>query len=223
MKNFLIALLLLGLAAPMRAQSSSDAQLENLGRGVTAIPGQSSGMFVSWRLLGTDTKSTTFDLLRNGNTIATDISTTTCYADATGTSSHIYQVVTKVNGEAVDTTKAITPWSDCFYQLHLDLPTASGCTYTPSDCSTGDVDGDGEYELIVKWDPSNAKDNSQGGITGNVFLDCYKVDWAAGGKIDNWDGPVPHASISRERIYTTTMLQAPAMENLNVTKHKNYS
>ena len=160
MRHILFALFLLGITLPMRAQSLPDAQLENLGRGVTAIPGQSKGMLVSWRFLATDTKSTTFDLLRNGNTIAADISTTTCYADATGTSNHTYQVVTKVNGEAVDTTEAITPWSDYFYQLHLDLPTASGCTYTPSDCSTGDVDGDGEYEIIVKWDPSNAKDNS---------------------------------------------------------------
>ena len=181
MKNILIALLLFGFTSPMRAQNPSDAQLEDLGRGVTAIPGQSNGMFVSWRLLATDTKSTTFDLLRNGSAIATDINTTTCYADATGTSGHTYQVVTKVNGEAVDTTEAIVPWSDYFYQLHLDLPTASGCTYTPGDCSAGDVDGDGEYEIIVKWDPSNAKDNSQGGTTGNVFLDCYKVNWAAGG------------------------------------------
>ena len=181
MRHILFALFLLGITSPMRAQSLPDAQLENLGRGVTAIPGQSNGMLVSWRFLATDTKSTTFDLLRNGNIIAADISTATCYADATGTSNHTYQVVTKVNGEAVDTTEAITPWSDYFYQLHLDLPTASGCTYTPSDCSTGDVDGDGEYEIIVKWDPSNAKDNSQGGITSNVFLDCYKVDWTAGG------------------------------------------
>lgn len=40
----------------------------------------------------------------------------------------------------------------------------------------GDVDGDGEYELIVKWDPSNSHDNSHDGYTGDVILDCYKFD-----------------------------------------------
>ncbi|MFQ9413548.1 MAG: hypothetical protein ACLR1Q_05060 [Ruminococcus sp.] len=39
----------------------------------------------------------------------------------------------------------------------------------------GDVDGDGVYELFVKWDPSNSKDNSQKGKTGNVYIDCYKL------------------------------------------------
>lgn len=43
------------------------------------------------------------------------------------------------------------------------------------------MDGDGEYELFVKWDPSNSKDNSQDGVTGNVYLDCYKIDWTQGG------------------------------------------
>ena len=40
----------------------------------------------------------------------------------------------------------------------------------------GDVDGDGQYELFVKWDPSNAKDNSQSGETDNVIIDCYRYD-----------------------------------------------
>jgi autotransporter-associated beta strand protein len=48
-------------------------------------------------------------------------------------------------------------------------------TYTPNDCSVGDLDGDGEYEIIVKWDPTNSKDNSQSGYTGNVYLDAYKL------------------------------------------------
>ena len=39
----------------------------------------------------------------------------------------------------------------------------------------GEVDGDGQYELFVKWDPSNSKDNSQNGYTGNVYIDCYHL------------------------------------------------
>lgn len=46
-------------------------------------------------------------------------------------------------------------------------------SYSIGDCSTGDVDGDGEYEIIVKWD-CNAQDNSLSGVTGNVYLDAYK-------------------------------------------------
>ena len=181
MKNIFTTALIACLAIGAQAQVSTDAQLEQLGRGVIALPAQSGGIFVSWRFLGTDSESTTFDLLRDGNVVKADISTATCHTDATGNGTCRYQVVTKVDGEAIDTTDAVAPWADYYYQLHLERPTASGYTYSPNDCSVGDVDGDGEYELFVKWDPSNSKDNSQGGITGNVYLDCYKVDWTQGG------------------------------------------
>ncbi len=48
--------------------------------------------------------------------------------------------------------------------------------YSPGDASVGDLDGDGQYELVLKWDPSNARDNSQDGFTGNVILDAYELD-----------------------------------------------
>ncbi|MBR5062214.1 MAG: rhamnogalacturonan lyase [Prevotella sp.] len=150
--------------------------MENLKRGLVVVPA-STGEFVSWRLLGTDNDNTTFDVLRDGEVIAKDIINATCYSDKQGNASHHYQVVTKVNGEATDTTETVSPWSDVYYKLKLDRP-ANGTDYEycPNDCSVGDVDGDGEYELFVKWDPSNSKDNSQSGKTGNVYIDCYKFD-----------------------------------------------
>jgi len=164
----------------MDAQVTDNAQLEQLGRGLT-VNRATKGNFISWRLLATDDETTTFDLLRNNSVLKSDISTATNYTDSYGTSSHKYQVVTKVNGEPIDTSAIVTPWNDFYYQLHLDKPTATGYTYSPNDCSVGDVDGDGEYELFVKWDPSNSQDNSKDGITGNVYLDCYKIDWTQGG------------------------------------------
>ena len=50
--------------------------------------------------------------------------------------------------------------------------------------SVGDLDGDGEYEYIVKWDPSNSKDNSVKGYTGNVYLDAYELDGTLLWRID---------------------------------------
>lgn len=47
--------------------------------------------------------------------------------------------------------------------------------YTIGDTSCGDLDGDGEYELVVKWDCA-PRDNSQAGLTGNVYLDAYKLN-----------------------------------------------
>ena len=75
----------------------------------------------------------------------------------------------------------ITPWNDIFYSMPVVRPeggrTPDGkpYTYSPNDCSVGDVDGDGQYELILKWDPSNSHDNSHNGYTGDVIIDCYKL------------------------------------------------
>ena len=54
-------------------------------------------------------------------------------------------------------------------------PSGQNYFYAPNDASIGDVDGDGEYEIILKWDPSNAHDNSHDGYTGEVYVDCYKL------------------------------------------------
>ena len=55
-------------------------------------------------------------------------------------------------------------------------PAGDTYTYSPNDASIGDVDGDGEYEIILKWEPSNAKDNSHDGYTGEVYFDCYRLN-----------------------------------------------
>lgn len=162
------------------------SQMETLDRGLVALPAQGgTGNFVSWRLLGTDDKAkTTFDLKRGGTTIATDL-TVTNYTDAEGTTSSQYQVITKVDGTITETSDAVSPWSDVYKKLVLDRPAAVGSvTYSPNDCSVGDVDGDGQYELFVKWDPSNSKDNSQNGKTDRVYIDCYRLDGTKLWRID---------------------------------------
>lgn len=181
-KNYAKAIIMLMLLVTgIQAKADTKTLLEDLKRGVTVLPAQSKGMFISWRFLATDSVATSFDVLRDGKVIKSDITTATNFTDGTGNANHRYQIVTKVGDEAIDTTAAVAPWTNPYYKLHLDLPTANGYTYSPNDCSVGDVDGDGEYELFVKWDPSNSKDNSQDGITGNVYIDCYKIDWTLGG------------------------------------------
>ena len=63
-------------------------------------------------------------------------------------------------------------------------PSGENYTYTANDLSVGDLDGDGELEYVLKWDPTNAKDNSQAGYTGNVFLDAYELNGTRLWRID---------------------------------------
>ena len=157
-------------------------QMERLDRGVIALPAQDEGIFVSWRLLGTDAKGTTFDLLCDGKTIAKGLKVTN-YTDKKGTATSRYSVVTHPASDISPlTSDEVTPWSDLYRSVPLDRPedgnTPDGRSYQyrPNDCSVGDVDGDGQYELFLKWDPSNAHDNSHDGYTGDVIIDCLKLD-----------------------------------------------
>ena len=184
--RFYITFLLSAMLLYSKAQITPISQMEKLDRGLVALPANSgSGNFVSWRFLGTDDNNARFDLLRNGTTIASDLEVTN-YKDASGNSSSEYQVITKVNGEVISTSDPVKAWGDVYKKLKLDRPAkgALGGTYSPNDCSVGDVDGDGEYELFVKWDPNNSKDNSQSDKTDNVYIDCYKFDGTKLWRID---------------------------------------
>jgi len=184
--RFYITFLLSAMLLYSKAQITPITQMEHLNRGVVALPVSSgSGNFISWRFLGTDDSATRFDLICNGTTIATDLEVSN-YTDANGDSSSEYQVITKVNGEIISTSDPVKAWGQIYKKLILDRPDkgAQGGTYSPNDCSIGDVDGDGEYEIFVKWDPSNSQDNSNNGKTDNVYLDCYKLDGTKLWRID---------------------------------------
>lgn len=153
------------------------------GRGLVALPTQSgNGVFISWRLLPTDDKNTTFEVIRDGQVIATDVKRATSYTDMAGTTSSTYSVVVKQNGMESETTAAVTPWRQIYKTLKVDRPAEAKTTagqsysYKPGDCAIADADGDGEYELLLKWRPSNHKDNGESGQTGIVYLDCYKFN-----------------------------------------------
>lgn len=174
-------------AANAPAYDYSKLQKEKLGRGVVAIRETPSDVVVSWRYLSSDPENTAFNIYRNGKKLAeVDAHTGTFYRDTyKGKKAVTYTVRPVVDGvetgnvEGSYTLPAQAPIG--YINIPLDVPadgtTPAGqkYTYTPNDASIGDVDGDGEYEIILKWDPSNAHDNAHDGYTGNVFFDCYRL------------------------------------------------
>jgi rhamnogalacturonan endolyase len=197
MKSAIIAALLL-FSVPVTAQY----QMERLSRGVVAVRTSGSQVYVGWRLFGTDASGTAFNLYRSSNGGAaqllngTPLTGSTNFVDTSAptTQSNAYFVRPVINGAEQAASASFTLPANAPTQQYLNIPlqippggtTPSGesYTYTANDLSVGDLDGDGELEYVLKWDPTNAKDNSQSGYTGNVFLDAYELNGTRLWRID---------------------------------------
>ena len=118
------------------------------------------------------------------------VTTSTNLLDADGGADVVYRVSSVVDGIERWATAEFRVWDSQHLDVPLDKPadayTKDGqpYTYNANDASVGDVDGDGQYEIVVKWDPSNSKDNSQAGYTGNVYVDAYELDGTRLWRID---------------------------------------
>ncbi|MBB5922406.1 hypothetical protein FHR81_003458 [Actinoalloteichus hoggarensis] len=165
--------------------SQTARQVEALDRGVVSVR-SGNGNLVSWRWLATDPDSVGFNVYRGSTRLnSSPITNSTNYLDAGAAAGSTYTVRAVVDGSE----QAASPPALRFGAGYLDVPIqqpagGSGYTYVANDASVGDLDGDGQYEIVLKWDPTNAKDNAQSGTTGNVYLDAYKLNGTRLWRID---------------------------------------
>nr|WP_229892236.1 rhamnogalacturonan lyase [Streptomyces tendae] len=168
--------------APDTAEAATARQVEALDRGVVSVH-TGDGNLVGWRWLGTDPDNVAFNVYRAGTKVnSSPITGSTTYFHSGAPSQADYTVRAVVNGtEQGDSVHAIQ-----FRAGYKDVPisppaggtTSDGVSYTyeANDASVGDLDGDGALDLVLKWQPTNAKDNSQSGYTGNTIVDGIRLD-----------------------------------------------
>lgn len=163
--------------------SFSQRQMENLGRGVVAINQGAGKVYIGWRMLGTDPADIAFNLYRsvNGSTAVklnkSPLIKTTDFID-TGIDtlkSNSYFVKAIIKGKEAETSKTFTlaAKSAALPYLSIALQTPDG--YNPNDVSVGDLDGDGEYEIVLHQ-TGRGRDNSQAGKTDPPIIEAYKLD-----------------------------------------------
>jgi len=200
MKRFILFLSMMFAAGTVSAQTQYNLKnmvKEKLDRGVIAIRQADGNVAVSWRILNDDQENEAFDVYRNGKRLTSKSLTKggSIFIDKqplTGKDA-IYEVKGgAVNGQY--TLCADAPFG--YLPIKLQKPEdgkvpvmknnrdgyrrrtwrdTGEYRYSANDASVGDVDGDGQYEIFLKWDPSNSRDNSHDGYTGSTLIDCYRL------------------------------------------------
>jgi rhamnogalacturonan endolyase len=174
------SIILFGLAAEIPAQM----QVEDLKRGLIAVR-QGDGYYLSWRLLGHEPYDTGFHVYRDDRRISDEpITKATLFLDrqAPLDSTYTVRALQEDQEMAASEPARMIQQTQGAHAGYFDIPLqrpepgSHGGTYTPNDASVGDLTGDGHYELVLKWEPSNARDNAQRGITDPVLLDAYTLD-----------------------------------------------
>lgn len=157
--------------------AKSQPVFENINRGLVAVE-KNETVFFSWRLLGDEPYSTSFNLYAISDNVTSvlnrkPISESTNFEinkSKINLNSEFY-VVSVLNGEEQQKSKTVSIWSDNNMDIPLQVPSG----YRPGDASVGDLDGDGEYELVIHMTGRGA-DNSHAGMTSEPILQAYEFD-----------------------------------------------
>ncbi|WP_304650906.1 hypothetical protein [Tessaracoccus sp. OS52] len=156
-------------------------QAERIDRAPVAVA-TDDGVYVGWRLLGDDDADLAFHVYRDGRRVTDEpVVGSTNFLDAEGDAAATYRISAVQDVERW-VTQEFEVWDEQYLDVPLQRPAGgtnpdgTAYEYRANDASVGDIDGDGTYELVLKWDPTNSQDNSRAGFTGNVYIDAYEFD-----------------------------------------------
>ena len=159
------------------ATASAQRTTDKLDRGLVAVK-TNTGVFCSWRIYGEEYYDVTYNLYRDGEKVNSEPLRVSNFLDASGTASSQYSVSAVVRGEEKAQSKAVSVWADQFLEITLDHGSLTS-TYVPNDACCADVDGDGELEILLKFDNQSEINASypRGGYNGEYsIVEVYKLD-----------------------------------------------
>lgn len=164
-------ILAVSFALLVSLQVFSQRQWEYLDRGLVAVK-TTDNVFISWRMFVADNDNTAFNLYRNGTLVnSTPIKGKTNFVDPEGTANDIYYLEIASDEGEKEFSNPVSVWKE----QYKTIPLQTTGRYYPNDCSVGDLDGDGEMEIIVKIQADNP-DNTHEVVTEPVMLNAYKLD-----------------------------------------------
>ena len=164
MKKVLLFMLFGLLGLNVHAQRNVD----RIDRGLVAVKA-SSGVFCSWRVLGEEYYDVTYNIYRDGTKLNDTPLQVSNYTDNGGSLSSVYTVEAVVRGVPQPKSNGVKALANGYLEITPDHGSLSG-TFVPNDAIAADLDGDGELELIVKFDHANTGDDTY------TVIEAYKLD-----------------------------------------------
>lgn len=164
-------------------QTFAQRQMESLDRGVVAVRTSGDSAFISWRLLGTEPDEIAFNLYRKSGSEKPvrlnnkPITENTSFQDGKPDFSkdNAWFVKAVLQGKEQEASKFFILKANSPVQQYISIPLKTPERYSPNDCSVGDLDGDGEYEIIVHQ-TGRGIDTPSTGISGIPLFQAYKLD-----------------------------------------------
>jgi rhamnogalacturonan endolyase len=180
----LLIVLMSGCSIPTRDHSNEQGrlyrQMEKLDRGVVAINQGEGKVYIGWRMFGTDPDDIAFNIYRNKTRInGRPVTDSTNFIDNYGSVDAFYTVRAVINGREDMKSQPVKVWNQNYISIPLQTPEG----YRPNDASVGDLDGDGEYEIVLKQE-NRPRDNARRGATGQTKLEAYQMDGTFMWRID---------------------------------------
>ena len=162
------------------ARPNVQRRVENMGRGLVAV-NVDSHVFISWRWEGAESAATKYNVYKDGVLMNAAPLNVTNFTDINPTKGAKYEVAAVVDGKEGAKCAAVEAWENPYKDVKINKPedgevNGEKYSYSAGDASIADLDGDGEFEIILKWDPSNGKDAAHTGFTGTCIIDAYKLD-----------------------------------------------
>lgn len=176
--SFLLAVFVL-----LASTAMSQKQMEYLNRGTIAISQGGGKVYLGWRMLGTDSPDVSFNVYRSTGVAkaiklnSKPISNSTNFVDGgvDTTKSNTYFVKVLSQGKEVETGESFTLPPNASVQQYFPIRLKAIPGYTPNDASVGDLDGDGQYEIILHQ-TGRGRDTPSPGITDAPIFQAYKLD-----------------------------------------------